>query len=50
MTRRQLSRMPDGSTYFWVARTLRRGNGGYHAARTMLVGLGCEATYARELV
>jgi hypothetical protein len=51
MLRTQLSQMPDGSTYFWIARTLSRGNGGYHAPRTMLaLGLGCEVAYAPELV
>jgi predicted transcriptional regulator/DNA-binding XRE family transcriptional regulator len=51
MLRTQLSQMPDGSTYFWIARTLRRGTGGYHVPRTMLaLGLGCEVAHARELV
>ena len=29
--RTQLSQMPDGATYFWVARTVNREGGGYHA-------------------
>src|SRR5882762_2898475 len=35
MTRVQLSRMPDGTTYFDVARTLSRESGGYHAPRAV---------------
>jgi predicted transcriptional regulator/transcriptional regulator with XRE-family HTH domain len=51
MIRTQVSQMPDGTTYFWVARTVRREGGGYHAPHTTLaVGLGCEVSYARELV
>jgi predicted transcriptional regulator len=43
--------MPDGRTYFWVARTLRKDSGRYHAPHTVLaIGLGCEARHARELV
>ena len=51
MIRTQLSQMPDGATYFWVARTLRKNVGGWHAPQTMhAVGLGCEVGFARELV
>ena len=51
MIRTQLSQMPDGTTYFWVARTLRKNVGGWHAPQTMhSVGLGCEVGFARELV
>jgi hypothetical protein len=51
MVRTQLSQMPDGTTYFWMARALRKGTGGYHAPHTMFaVGLGCEVKHARELV
>ncbi len=50
-TRTQLSRMPDGATYFWIACTVTREYGGWHAPRSMVaVGLGCEAARARELV
>jgi len=43
--------MPDGTTYFWIARTLRKTTGGYHAPQTMFaIGMGCEARYAKELV
>jgi len=51
MVRTQLSQMPDGATYFWVARALRKGSGGYHSPHTMFaIGLGCEVRHARELV
>jgi predicted transcriptional regulator/transcriptional regulator with XRE-family HTH domain len=51
MIRTQLSQMPDGATYFWVARTVNREYGGYRAPRsTVAVGIGCEASRARELV
>ncbi|MCI0569747.1 MAG: short-chain fatty acyl-CoA regulator family protein [Myxococcaceae bacterium] len=47
----QVSRMPDGKTYFCVARTLSKDGGGYrsqHAVQSL--GLGCEVEHARELV
>jgi predicted transcriptional regulator/transcriptional regulator with XRE-family HTH domain len=51
MIRTQLSQMPDGTTYFWIARTLRKEGGGYHSPDTVFaVGLGCEVRHARELV
>jgi len=51
MIRTQVSQMPDGSTYFWIARTVRKEGGGYHSPHTVLaVGMGCEARHARQLV
>ena len=51
MIRVQLSRMPDGTRYFCIARTVRNDRGGYHAPHSMLsVSIGCEARFARELV
>jgi predicted transcriptional regulator/transcriptional regulator with XRE-family HTH domain len=51
MLRTQISQMPDGTTYFWVARAMRKGVGGYHAPHTMFaIGLGCEARHAKDLV
>ncbi|UQA55646.1 helix-turn-helix domain-containing protein [Polyangium aurulentum] len=51
MIRVQLSRMPDGTRYFCVARTVRNDRGGYHAPHAVQsVGIGCEARFARELV
>jgi hypothetical protein len=51
LVRTQLSQMPDGTTYFWMARTVHKEGGGYHAPRSVqAIGLGCEVTHARELV
>ena len=51
LIRTQLSRMPDGATYFWMARTVRKEGGGFHAPRSLLaIGLGCEVSHARQLV
>lgn len=51
MIRTQLSQMPDGATYFWIARTVTREYGGWHAPRSMVaIAMGCEASRARELV
>ena len=47
----QLSRMPDGTTYFCLARTISKESAGYHARQsTQAIGMGCEVKYARELV
>lgn len=51
MIRVQVQQMPDATKYFWVARTIRRNPGGYHAPLSVLaIGMGCEIGYARELV
>ncbi len=51
MIRTQLSQMPDGTSYFWLARTVTREYGGWHAPRSMVaIAMGCEASRARELV
>lgn len=47
----QLSRMPDGRTYLWIARTVEHRRGGYGSPnRTFAVALGCDARYAERLV
>lgn len=49
--RTQLSEMPDGTRYFWVARTVRKARGGFHAPRTeFAIGLGCEVHHARQII
>ena len=49
--RTQLSEMPDGTRHFWVARTVRKARGGFHAPRTeFAIGLGCEVRHASELI
>ena len=51
MIRIQISRMPDGATFFCIARTVRSDRGGYHVPHTVhAIGMGCEARFARELV
>ena len=47
----QLSRMPDGRTYLWIARTVEHRRGGYGSpSRIFAVALGCDARYAERLV
>ncbi len=51
MIRIQLSRMPDGVTYFCLSRTIHKDSGGYHAQLPVqALGLGCRIEHARELV
>lgn len=51
MIRTQLSRMPDGTTYLCVARTVRQSLGGFGAAHPLLaISLGCDVRHARHLV
>jgi len=51
MIRTQLSEMPDGTRHFWVARSVRREGGGFHAPRTVhALALGCEVSHAKKLV
>lgn len=47
----QVAEMPDGRRSFWIARTVSRRRGGWHApSRTYAVGLGCELRHADRLV
>jgi predicted transcriptional regulator/DNA-binding XRE family transcriptional regulator len=49
--RTQVSKMPDGTGYFCVARTVRKNYGGWHTPDTLLaVGIGCGMKEARKLV
>ncbi|MBI2375416.1 MAG: DUF2083 domain-containing protein [Deltaproteobacteria bacterium] len=51
MLRAQLSKMPDGTTYFCVSRTLAKGGGGYHAPRSLsAIAIGCNVKDAKSLV
>ena len=51
IVRTQLSRMPDGTTYLCVARTVRQSYGGFGAAHPLLaISLGCEISHAKKLV
>ena len=47
----QVSKMPDGTAYFCVARTVHKSYGGYNAPQTLMaVGLGCSVQEAKKLV
>jgi len=47
----QVSVMPDGEVFFCLARTVRKGDGGYRSAHTIhAVGLGCRVQDAAALV
>ncbi|MFT4187792.1 MAG: short-chain fatty acyl-CoA regulator family protein [Aeromicrobium sp.] len=47
----QVAEMPDGQRYLWVARTVTRRRGGYgNAAKTFVIGLGCELRHAGRMV
>lgn len=47
----QLAAMPDGRNYLWIARSVRRGHGGYGApGKTFSIGLGCDLRHAERLV
>ena len=47
----QLSSMPDGRRYLWVAHSVTHGEAGYGAPRrTFSIGLGCDVRHAHRLV
>jgi predicted transcriptional regulator/DNA-binding XRE family transcriptional regulator len=48
--RTQLSKMPDGTAYFCVARTIRKSFGFAAGDALMAVGIGCPVPDARKLV
>ena len=48
--RTQLSRMPDGTAYFCVARTIRKSYGYASGDALMAVGIGCPVKDARKIV
>jgi predicted transcriptional regulator/transcriptional regulator with XRE-family HTH domain len=51
MMRIQVSQMPDGTTYFCIAKTIQKDSGGYHAQHGFqAIGVGCQIAHARELV
>jgi hypothetical protein len=51
VVRAQLSRLPDGTAVFAVARTVRRHAGDYRAPTVLhSVGIGCDLASARRLV
>lgn len=47
----QIATMPDGRSYFWIARTVSRGYGRYgRPGKTFAIALGCELRHASRLV
>ncbi|MFC0315718.1 short-chain fatty acyl-CoA regulator family protein [Gordonia phosphorivorans] len=47
----QLAQMPDGRTYFWLARTTDPAQQGHLATPSnFVVGLGCDLAHAEELI
>jgi predicted transcriptional regulator len=47
----QLARMPDGTTYFSIARTVNKSGGGWRSpAQQFAIGLGCDVSHAGQLV
>ena len=48
--RTQLSKMPDGTAYFCVARTIRKSYGYASGDALMAVGIGCPVKSAKKLV
>jgi predicted transcriptional regulator/transcriptional regulator with XRE-family HTH domain len=47
----QLGVWPDGSSFFCIARAIRKRGGRYGVPESYYsIGLGCEASYARELI
>jgi len=47
----QISRQPEGITFFSMARTIRKHRGGFHAPEILYaIELGCEIEFARRLV
>ena len=48
--RTQLSKMPDGTAYFCVARTIRKSFGYASGDALMAVGIGCPVQEAKKLV
>lgn len=48
---RQMTQMPDGRNYLWVARTVRHHRGRYNEpGKLFAIGLGCEARHAERTV
>ncbi len=47
----QIATMPDGRSYFWIARTVSSGYGRFgRPGKTFAIGLGCELRHAHRLV
>lgn len=48
---RQIARMPDGRTYLWIARAIRRAPDHWGApSKSFAIGLGCDIAHAGRLI
>jgi predicted transcriptional regulator len=51
LIRTQLARLPDGTAFFCIARTVSKESAGWHTPASQLaIGLGCDIAHAHELV
>jgi predicted transcriptional regulator/DNA-binding XRE family transcriptional regulator len=51
LMRTQVARLPDGATFFCLARTIEKRGGGFHAPVTRhAIGLGCDIAHAGALI
>lgn len=51
LLRTQIARLPDGATFFCIARALPKESGSYRQPHSQLaIGMGCDIAHARELV
>lgn len=51
LMRTQVARLPDGATFFCVARTIEKRGGGFHVPVTRhAIGLGCDIAHADAIV
>ncbi|MBI3453955.1 MAG: DUF2083 domain-containing protein [Rhodospirillales bacterium] len=51
LIRTQVARLPDGKTFFCVARTIAKESGSYRdPASQLAIGIGCDIEHASELV
>ncbi|ALG84252.1 short-chain fatty acyl-CoA regulator family protein [Gordonia phthalatica] len=49
--RTQVSQMPDGRSYFWLARTIDNRSGGHLSTPSdFSIGLGCDLAHAEDLI
>ena len=47
----QVAQMPDGRTYFWIARTTATESSGYLGPhKSFAIGLGCDVDHAEKLI
>jgi XRE family transcriptional regulator, fatty acid utilization regulator len=47
----QVAQMPDGRTYFWIARTTTTERGSYLGPdKSFTIGLGCDVAHAEKLI